>query len=142
VRAVNPLYLHARSGSRIVSRYQRRLGKGSAGAVMPPPISSQARFKAVPLNSGDWTAVTTGYPDAPHDGTPTYYQADAAHNLGNARAQVVGMQDADGRTITARIVEVSNEDPSNPGNLLYNSSRIWISADAAPSADIYVNFVG
>lgn len=137
-------FLHSRSGTRIVSQNQRgRTGPPSTLAGQNGgSLTDAARFKSVPVNPADWTAVTTGYPGGPHDGTPTYYQADVSHSLNNARSVFIGLQDANGRDVRMQIVEATNEDPSNPGTLRYNTTRIWISSDAAPSATFHAQFVG
>ena len=137
----NPAFKHAESGSRVVSQYQRG-NRGPAAHIPPSSFAGGAQYKPVAVTSADWTADTTGYPDAADLGNITLYRADVGHNLNNQFTKIVGLMDATGQDISERLQFRTNEDPSNPGNLHANSSRIWISADSAPSADLYVLCLG
>lgn len=131
---------HAQSGSAVVSQYQRRGGtRASSNSGVPSAPGLRGSVKTIAFSS--WTAVTTGYPDAAGLGNVTLYQADVAHNLGVTHAGVIDLVDATGLHLGRPHLQ-SNDDPANPGNLHYNSVRIWISADAAPAADIIAICVG
>ncbi len=139
----NPVHSYARSGSRIVSQYQ--LPRNGTAAVLfggtSPSTPVTAIRRVVAVKPADWTAVTSGYPDDVLIGNQTLYQADVAHNLGSEFAVCISIRDADGLYVTHQLYRQTNENPSYPGDKLIDTSRVWISADAMPTRDMYLLFV-
>lgn len=139
----NPVHSYTKSGSRIVSQYQLPrngtasvlLGGGSAGGG----VTSIRRVVAV--KTSDWIAVTSGYPDDVLIGNQTMYQADVEHNLGSEFAVCISIRDTDGLYVTHQLYRQTNEDPSYPGEKRVDISRVWVSADASPTRDLYLLFV-
>ena len=138
----DPQWLKAQSGTHIVSQYQlsryQKLGEGDAKFLQ----SKAAAFKAIEVTFAEWTAVTTGYPNAVELGNITLYYAPVRHSLANEHAVCIGLQDANGNSATFPMQFVVNESPTNPGTAHPDWMRVWISADSAPAASLFVIVVG
>lgn len=132
----------AAAGSAMVSRYQ--LGNKARGGSRTPSSSTAGAAKIVPraIAPADWTADSTDYPDATELGNPVLYRADVEHSLGSTYAVLMDLQDHTGASIATRIHRKTNEDPASPGDLHYNRTRIWITADTAPADTIVAVFIG
>ena len=128
-------FKHVRFGHRPVHQWQL-----SSNKVQPEHLAN-ARLRTFVVLANQWTADTTGYPDATALGNVTLYHTAMQHGLRNAHAVVVALTDTVGLDVSARIQFAMNQDPSNPGTADLNWTRIWISSDAAPSALMYITIL-